>query len=368
MNAERVPGTRAEAGRIGARVDFKRVVLFLALTFGLSWGFEGVVALTIGQPAYLETGLHPLGMFFPAFSALVLQIFFFRDSALYFRTYREKPRWIVYSYLLLTVLMVPVTLLALTTQLDPRIWQGLGAILVMLWTLVVLYVYGQSDAESLEGAGLQLGDTALGVRFIAGVVLFLLGQAALNWLFGLGTFPGIQEQVGGVLVPEGLYPFALSAFFLISVVGTPLSGLATVFGEEYGWRGFFLNELLALGPRTGVFVVGLVWGIWHFPIILSGVHTYPASWTGLLLALLFFVLAGFVFGYAVLKAQSIWVAAFVHGVMNSVYAFVVNYLMRPEDRVFSFGLGIFGLACLAAVVLVILRDPIWRHHDGGLQS
>jgi membrane protease YdiL (CAAX protease family) len=350
------------------RVDLKRVGQFLALTFGLSWGFELLVAWTIGQPAYLETGLHPLGMFFPAFSALVLQIFVFRDSALYFRTYREKPCWIVYSFLLLTVLMVPVTLLALATQLDPRIWQGLGAILVMLWTLVVLYVYGQSDAESLKRIGLQLGDTTLGVRFIAGVVLFLLSQAALNWLFGLGEFPGIQERVGGVPVPEGLYPFALAAFFLISVVGTPLSGLATVFGEEYGWRGFLQSELLALGPRGSVLLVGLVWGIWHFPIILSGVHTYPANWSGLFLGLTFFVLAGFVFGYAVLKTASIWVAAFMHGVMNSVYAFVVNYLMRPEDKVFSFGLGIFGLICLALVVLAILRDPTWRHHDGGLKS
>jgi hypothetical protein len=58
----------------------------------------------------------------------------------------------------------------------------------------------------------------------------------------------------------------------------------------------------------------------------------------------------------------------MHGVMNSIYAFVVNYLMRPEDRVFSFGLGIFGLACLALVVLAILRDPVWRHQDVGLPN
>jgi hypothetical protein len=45
----------------------------------------------------------------------------------------------------------------------------------------------------------------------------------------------------------------------------------------------------------------------------------------------FFVLAGFVFG------------------------------MRPYDKVFSFGLGIYGLVCLAVVVLVVMRDPIWRY-------
>jgi hypothetical protein len=57
------------------RVRFERVLLFLVLTFSLTWGFESLVALTIGQPAYLKTGLHPMGMFFPSFSVLLLQIF-----------------------------------------------------------------------------------------------------------------------------------------------------------------------------------------------------------------------------------------------------------------------------------------------------
>jgi hypothetical protein len=39
---------------------------------------------------------------------------------------------------------------------------------------------------------------------------------------------------------------------------------------------------------------------------------------------------------------------------------VLYYLMYPYDKVFSFGLGLYGLICLAVIVLVILRDPIWR--------
>ncbi len=62
---------------------------------------------------------------------------------------------------------------------------------------------------------------------------------------------------------------------------------------------------------------------------------------------------------AVLKAKSIWVATFLHGVVNSVYGFMLRYVVHPDDKVVSFGLGIYGLACLAVVVLFILRDPIW---------
>jgi hypothetical protein len=50
----------------------------------------------------------------------------------------------------------------------------------------------------------------------------------------------------------------------------------------------------------------------------------------------------------------------MHGVLNSIYPFVLTYLMRPADKILSFGLGIYGLACLAVVVLLIARDPIWR--------
>jgi hypothetical protein len=98
------------------QVHFKRVFLFLALTFGLTWGFELLVAATIQQPAYLETGLNPMGMFFPAFSALLLQLFVFKDSPLYFRTHKDKTRWVFYSFLLLTVLYGIITLLALTSS------------------------------------------------------------------------------------------------------------------------------------------------------------------------------------------------------------------------------------------------------------
>jgi len=152
---------------------------------------------------------------------------------------------------------------------------------------------------------------------------------------------------------------ALVVAFGLAVTGIPLSGLAVVFGEEYGWRGFLQDELVKLGKRRGVLAVGLVWGLWHFPVILSGVHTYPPTILGLGLGLVFFVLWGFVQSYAVLKARSIWVAAFLHGLVNSVYAFMLEYVVRPDDKVLSFGLGVYGLACLAVVVLFVLRDSMW---------
>jgi len=337
-----------------------RVALFLSLTFALSWGFDLLIALTIGHHAYLELGLSPLGMCFPAFVALILRLFVFQDSPIHYRRYRDKPRIILYGFLLLTVLYGIVTLVGVLSPPErPALFQGVGNLLATLWTLLVFTVAGQSGQDELGRAGLQLGDAGRSLRLVLGVVVFFALQAGLNLMLGLGSFAGQAERVYGIAVPGGLYSLALVVALGLAVTGIPLSGLAVVFGEEYGWRGFLQDELVGLGKRRGVLLVGLVWGVWHFPVILSGVHTYPSTALGLGLGLVFFILWGFVQSYAVLKIGSIWVAAFMHGVVNSVYAFVLEYVVRPDDVILSFGLGVYGLACLAVVVWVILRDPVW---------
>jgi membrane protease YdiL (CAAX protease family) len=350
----------------GLRVG--RVAAFLLLTFALSWGFHLLVAATLGHGAYLELGLSPLDMLFPAFAALVLRLFVLKDSPLHVRCDHGKPRWILYGFLGLTAIYGALTLTALWVPGRSAILQGLGSLLLTLWTLFVLFVAGQSGKEELERAGLQLGDTDWGVRMVLGVIVFFALQAGLNLLLGLGSFQGQVERVYGVAVPGGLYPLAMVAGFGLAVTGIPLSGLAAVFGEEYGWRGFLQDELVRLGRRRGALLVGLVWGLWHVPVILSGAHTYPATGLGIALGLVFFLLWGLVQSYAVLKTGGIWVAAFLHGLVNSVYAFVVQYLVRPDDVVRSFGLGVYGLACLAVVVLLILCDPVWGAGSSGRQG
>jgi len=342
-----------------ARLRIRRVVAFLLPTFILSWGFHLLVGAAIESDAYTELGLSPLDMLFPAAVALVLRLFVLEDSAIHVRRYQSRPRWIVYGFLLLTVTYGAVTLVALWAPGQSDLLRGLGSLLPTLWTLLVFFVAGQSSKEELRRAGLQLGDTDRAVRLVLGVIIFFALQAGLNLVLGLGSFQGPVEPVYGVPVPDGLYPLALILAFGLALTGIPLSGLAVVFGEEYGWRGFLQDELMGLGRRPGALLVGLVWGVWHIPVILSGAHTYPATGLGIALGLVFFVLWGFVQSYAVLKTGSIWVAAFLHGLVNSVYGFSMQYVVSPDDKVLSFGLGVYGLTCLALVVLFILRDPVW---------
>jgi len=145
-----------------------------------------------------------------------------------------------------------------------------------------------------------------------------------------------------------------------SVLLSPIIALVITFGEEYGWRGYLQGELVKLGRAKGVLLVGLIWGIWHAPVILMG-YNYPGyPVAGVFLMTAYCVGLAFIFGYAVLKSGSVWLAAFLHGVNNQFISFLMAMIYRPNDMVFSFGVGLYGLPVMALVAGLILLDPLWR--------
>jgi hypothetical protein len=138
-------------GKMMQQVHVKRVLPFLVLTFALSWGFHLLIAGTIGHGAYLELGVSPLDMLCPAFVALILRLFVFKDSPVHFRRYRGNPRWILYGFLLLTVVYGTVTLIGVLVQGRSVVFQGVGNLLTTLWTLLVArFDMGQGQALMKE--------------------------------------------------------------------------------------------------------------------------------------------------------------------------------------------------------------------------
>jgi membrane protease YdiL (CAAX protease family) len=151
-----------------------------------------------------------------------------------------------------------------------------------------------------------------------------------------------------------------------SVLLAPFLAIVIAFGEEYGWRGYLQSELFKLGRVRGVLLLGVIWGAWHWPIILMG-YNYPRHpLLGLLLMALYTTGLAIVLGYAVLKSGSVLLAAYLHALNNQVVAFIAALGFKPHDNAFSFMIGIYGIVTLAVVALLILRDPIWRGRGSSL--
>ncbi len=48
-------------------------------------------------------------------------------------------------------------------------------------------------------------------------------------------------------------------------------------GEEIGWHGYMLTRLVDAGVAKPILTSGLIWGLWHVPLILGEV--YPSRST-----------------------------------------------------------------------------------------
>ena len=155
------------------RINIRRICLFLGFTFLLSWGFDWLIIFYKGISVYRNLGMNPWGMLVPAFVALSLQIFVFKDSPVYFRSYKEKPRWVLYAFLILTIVYGVLIFIAVSNEGSKEIFQGVGALLFTLWTLFIFFISSQSDSKAFEQAGLKLGDIETGQRFVLGIVLFI---------------------------------------------------------------------------------------------------------------------------------------------------------------------------------------------------
>jgi hypothetical protein len=89
---------------------------------------------------------------------------------------------------------------------------------------------------------------------------------------------------------------------------------ATVIGEEIGWRGFLVPELAKKHgfPATAM-ITGLIWAIWHYPIILfADYHGASPAWFYVPLLTVMLPFLTFVWTWLRLKSKSIWPCVLLH--------------------------------------------------------
>jgi membrane protease YdiL (CAAX protease family) len=344
--------------------DKKGVFWFLGLTFGLTY--------LIDLGIYLKGGLTGPGWYnaiwlvaiMPAFSAILLGLFFLPASPIYHKRDAGRGRWFYYFFLLYTAIiaigvisvwLVPSDQMIELVTIAPQFVMIAGLLLL----IVLRFAAGR---QAMARVWLSGGNVSYWLLFGLAYVAWFVLQAALNALFGLGPSEMVLRPA-----PQGVNP---TIYTLLHAAGILLlSSVLTIvnlFGEEYGWRGYLQSELFKLGRVRGVLLLGVIWGAYHWPVILMG-WNYPGyPLPGLLLMVLWCTAEGVVLSYAVLKSGSVLLAAFLHAVGNVIMSPIVELGFRPYDRVFTFFNGIYGIATLAVIAFFILRDPIWREKGGSL--
>ncbi len=75
------------------------------------------------------------------------------------------------------------------------------------------------------------------------------------------------------------------------------------------------------------------------------------------------ILLAYFLAYAVFKSKGVWTAAYLHGLTNQTLSFFVMAVVAPTSVIYSFGIGLPALLLGAIVVLLLLRDPVWRETE-----
>jgi len=341
-------------------VNWKRVGWFLGLTFGLTWSLDLVLYLTGGLVSTGAQLLLQFQMLLPAFSALLLNTFFFKDNPIFYRNNRGASRWFVYFYFFLTGLYLIGTILSL---IQPDMAATLTPVLLIpsflgLILLIVLRLKG--GKHTFVEAGMGGGKARIWFGYGLALVAFYALQTWFNYLFKLGTVVDIKAAFPQMATSD-LPSFVLVlSIALNTVIMGPFLGLIISFGEEYGWRGFLQSELVKLGRRRGVLLLGIIWGIWHWPVIWMG-YNYPGQpLLGSLLMVIYCILLAYFLAYAVFKSKGIWTAAYLHALSNQSLSFFFLAVVVPTSTLYSFGMGLPALALGTIVVLLIFRDPVWK--------
>ncbi len=287
----------------------KRLAIYLAVTFGLSWGLWIPAGIALGTfehgvgSSAIMFALVAIGMFFPLAGALAAQAACKNDDPFELRL-RPCVGGIVPWYV--------------AAWLAPAALALLGA--------AVYFVLMPQEFDPTMTSYLSL----------------------------------MAQQSGTDLSEMPLPPAALMALTALSALTyAPFLNMLFAFGEEAGWRGMLYPVLAQrMSQRAAALASGVIWGVWHAPIIAMG-HNYGMGYAGFpLLGILTMTLActamGVCMAYLWQRTENVWPCALAHGSFNAVANLGValaasgQTVLGPSPLALLAGIPLFalGIACL----------------------
>lgn len=281
-----------------------KAIIFVALTFAISWLFVGLYLAVGGSwtmPGAMIVSV--VYMFVPMVSAVVVQRVLYKARLKEpLRIHFRLNRWFIVAWLL------PATI-------------------------------------SLATIGVSL--LIPGLSFTTGIDAIL---ERLEHALTPEQIEKMRQQAESLPV----HPFWLSLAQGL-IAGATINAVAG-FGEELGWRGLLQRELQFLGFWRSSAMVGTIWGVWHAPLIVQG-HNYPQHpWAGVFMMIAFTVLLSPLMTHVTIKANSVIAAAIFHGTLNATVGLPLIVVQGGSDLT----VGVTGLAGFITLALANLGLFLFR--------
>ena len=263
--------------------------------------------------------------------------------------------------------------LALTFGLSAFTWipQFQAGTILPLWILATMWCPAVAAIitrlvmqRNLRGFGWKPGKAKWLALAYAMPIFYALPVYLIAWSGGLGTF-----DEGKWIVAPNLTP--LTGLAMIATAGLGASLLSAT-GEEIGWRGFLVPELLKVASfRRTALISGAIWAVWHMPLMIFA--DYRGHGTPLVFSIVCF--ATMIVGLAVImawmtvKSGSFWPAAMLHATHNLFVQGVFDAATVTNDGsaywTGEFGAGLAISVAIAAAICLRFSPLADSAHEKG---
>ena len=242
----------------------------------------------------------------------------------------------------------------------PALFQVILPLLMFIPLLSVIITNFLISKRSLSSYGFVKGVVSVKYIVLAIVYPFIIICFAIPFAYVLGigidfTFSRFYAYIAEIASIANIpYELALQ-LFMINAIIAPAINIFFAFGEEAGWRGFLLTRLEEEFDRTTAIILsGLIWGVWHWPLILlfGYDYTYDTRFLGAFLFLVFTVILGAFFSWLRFKTGSVLIPSLAHGTFNAYIGF--GTFLFETERIMGFPAGLLSILCLSLFLGLIL--------------
>ena len=170
------------------------------------------------------------------------------------------------------------------------------------------------------------------LAILGAVIFYIIFPDRLDWS---GSYMAIQmgEEAMAELQATGITVPILTIITIVQACSyVPIINGLLGLGEEVGWRGVMYPMLKdKLGRVKGMILGGVIWGAWHWPIMVLagyeyGLEYWGAPFLGMAMFCLYATVAGIILDVLYEKTKCIWVPSVGHGAINATMGFPVLML------------------------------------------
>lgn len=250
-------------------------------------------------------------------------------------------------------MLIPLSILSYALLMTSPIF-----VLLLMWAPGLSSIFARIVLrEGISDISLRIG----GKQTLKKLPMILLLPVIIGlFAYGIAWVTGLVQYV----TPDTFIKAPSAVIFVGTVLmqmlfGTIIGVLSSA-GEELGWRGYMLTRLIDARIPKAVLTSGIIWGLWHLPVLLVGNYysgPYPA------LSVVLFMISVTSFSYILsrlrLSTGSVWAAIFLHASWNAVIQDAFDLFSSGENVLLWTGeSGIFVALALLIAAWMTSRKPL----------